>query len=239
MPNRTSLVGIRGFLERRPWSVLSWTSGIIALAFMGYYGIMALGSPSATIGQQFVLSEFPPSNISPWFFGKPITWFSYATFLYWAFGLEAQRSHFLRFSGRTRRFMFVITALIAFGALYEIFFNFMIWSALEVLNNNCGQPPCNIDLITSPFPSRATPLNLVFATKVVVLVFGLSMYSLYFLHRINREIERRAPTPAPVHPRQELYDLETIKNVPIPARSYSPPVSTKNEGPEISASERP
>ncbi|MBO0889045.1 hypothetical protein J2P12_08110, partial [Candidatus Bathyarchaeota archaeon] len=126
-PNWFSVTELRGLFDRRAWSILSWSSGIVALAFIGYYSILALGNPPAVIGQQFVLTEFPPQSLSPWLFAKPITWFCYASFLYWTFGLEAQRSHFLRFSERTRRFLFVVTAVIGFGALYEIFFNFMLW----------------------------------------------------------------------------------------------------------------
>jgi hypothetical protein len=215
-PNGKRTIDVRGLIERRPWSVLSWASGIIALAFIGYYGITALGNPSVNIGQQFVLSEFPDPRISPWFFGKPITWFSYASFLYWTFGLEAQKSHFLNFKDRTRRFMFIVTALIGFGALYEIFFNFMLWSALEVLANNCvppATPPCNPDLLANSFPNLRNPLNLVFATKVVTLVFALSVYSLYFLHRVDKEIDRRNEShPAPLS-RRELEELESIRNV--------------------------
>jgi len=193
---------------------------------MGYYGIEALRNPPNIIGQQFVLTEFPPPSISPWFYAKPITWFCYAAFLYWAFGLEAQRKHFLRFSDGTRRFLFVVTALIAFGAFYEIFFNFMLWSALEVLANNCGSAGCNPDLLYNSFPDLRNPLSLTFATKIVTLVFAMCIYSLYFLHRVDKEIERRSPTPAPIYNRQESYDVDAIRNIPI-TRSYSFAVTTE------------
>src|SRR5207244_7691711 len=125
----------------------------------------------SVIGQHFVPAECPATSISPWFFSKPITWFSYASFLYWSFGLESQRSHFLRFSERTRRFLFVVTAVIGFGALYEIFFNFMLWSALEVLANNCAPvgPPCNPDQLFNTFPTLRNPLSLIFFTTYVTL----------------------------------------------------------------------
>src|SRR3989442_15948214 len=90
-----------------------------------------------TLGPVFVLSEGPPPAISPYFYAKPITWFSYFSFLYWAFGLESFRTRFLNMSYRARRFLFIGTAFIAFGAFYEIFFNFTIWSALLAV---CSQP---------------------------------------------------------------------------------------------------
>src|SRR5207247_24236 len=141
--------------------MLSWASGLVATAFIGYYGILALGNPPSVIGEQFVLAEFPPTSISPWFFAKPITWFSYASFLYWAFGLESQRSHFLRFSERTRRFLFVVTAVIGFGALSEIFFNFILWSALGEAcpsrgrTRSLSQPECETLLQSIPGQLRS------------------------------------------------------------------------------------
>jgi hypothetical protein len=217
---------LRDFAVRRPWTILSWASGIIALAFMSYYGLLAIGNPPKILGQQFVLTEFPPPSISPWFYAKPITWFCYAAFLYWGFGLEAQKKHFLRFADGTRRFLFVVTALIAFGAFYEIFFNFMLWSALEAVTG--GSP----DLLSNPYPDLRNPLSLTFATKIVTLVFGMAVYSLYFLHRVDREIEKRSPTPATVFSRQESYDVDTIRNIPI-TRSYSFAVTTEAQSPAV------
>jgi hypothetical protein len=228
-PSWISAVEVRDLIQRRPWSILSWGAGIIALAFIGYYGILSISNPPTDVGAQFVTAEFPPPSVSPWFYGKPITWFVYAAFLYWAAGLEAQRIHFLNFSDRTRRFLFIVTALIAFGAFYEIFYNFMIWSALEVLTQTCNGP-CSPDVISSRFPDLPKPLNLVFVTKVVILVFSLSVYSLWFLYRVDKDIERRNLTrPAPPS-RQELYDSDTVKVAPM-TQAYSSAVTTNGQDP--------
>src|SRR6266581_8073940 len=178
----------RGLIMRRPWSLLSWTSGIAAMAFISYYALqIPLGNTS--IGVQFVLSEWPDPKISPYFYAKPITWFSYFSFLYWAFGLESFRTRFLNMSYRARRFLFIGTAFVAFGAFYEIFFNFTIWSALLAV---CSSSQCNPDTLVNMFPNLRTPLNLTFATKVVTTVFGLSMYSLWFLYRVDRDLDKKA-----------------------------------------------
>jgi hypothetical protein len=190
-PDWLSVAEFRGLVERRPWSLLSWTSGIAAMAFISYYALQVpFGNTS--IGVQFVLSEWPPKEISPYFYAKPITWFSYFSFLYWAFGLESFRSRFLTLSNRIRRFLFIVTAFVAFGAFYEIFFNFTVWSALMVLCPGQALAPCNPDTLANNYPSLRNPLNLVFATKVVVTVFGLSTYSLWFLYRVDRDLERKA-----------------------------------------------
>ena len=220
MPRWPSWTEIRSLIYRRPWSILSWSSGVIAVAFIGYFGILSLGNPTVNLGQQFVLAEWPDPKISPYFYAKPITWFSYASFLYWTFGLEAQKARFLKFSDRTRRLLFITTACIAFGAFYEIFFNFMLWSALEVLTQNCFNPPCNPDLLVNKFPLLRNPINLVFATKVVTLVFGLGVYSLWFLHRVEKETERGNQTLESISPREELYPAGPMKAEQIiPSRS--------------------
>jgi len=220
---------VRDLIQRRPWSILSWSAGIVAITFIGYYGILSISNPPTDVGAQFVTAEFPPPSVSPWFYGKPITWFIYAAFLYWSAGLEAQKIHFLKFSERTRRFFFIVTALVAFGAFYEIFYNFMIWSALEVLTQTCGGP-CSPDVISSRFPDLPKPLNLVFVTKVVILVFSLSMYSLWFLYRIDKDIERRNSTPPASPTREDVYGLERVRTAPM-TRAYSFAVTTNGQDP--------
>jgi hypothetical protein len=182
------LMEIRAFIERRPWSVLSWSAGLSALAFIVFYGLQATTNPQ--VGIQFVQSEWPDPSIFPYFYAKPITWFAYLSFVYWAAGLESNKGHFLKLSLRLRNMLFLGTALVAFASFYEIFYNFMVWLALEVLTTNCRPFPCNPDQVASIFDLRS-PLNLVFATKIVTTAFGLSMYSLWFLHRVDVETERQ------------------------------------------------
>ena len=187
-PSRMGFIELRDVFVRRRWSFLSWGSGTIAMAFILYYGLQATTNPQ--VGAQFVISEWPDPKISPYFYAKPITWFVLFGFLYWAFGLESHRRRFLAMSPRTRRFLFIATAGVAFGAFYEIFFNFAVWSALMVLTQNCPVPPCNPDLLANSFPALKNPINLVFATKVVTTVFGLSVYSLWYLNRIEKDIDK-------------------------------------------------
>ncbi len=182
----------RAILQRRPWTILSWSSGLIAASFIIYYGLQI--PFSTTVGAQFVLSEWPDPKISPYFYAKPITWFAYFSFLYWAFGLESFKNRFLSLTPKIRRLLFVVTSTVAFGSFYEILFNFTLWSALMTLTNNtsCPMPPCNPDRLANTFPALRNPVNLVFATKVVTTVFGLSIYSLWFLQRVEKETEKRS-----------------------------------------------
>src|SRR6266568_6075183 len=194
-PGRMAWTQIRSFIERRPWSVLSWSAGLSALAFIVFYGLQA--TINSQVGIQFVQSEWPDPSIFPYFYAKPITWFAYFSFVYWAAGLESNKEHFLQLSPRVRNMLFLATALVAFASFYEIFYNFMVWLALEVLTTNCLPFPCNPDKVASIFDLKS-PLNLVFATKIVTTAFGLSMYSLWFLHRVDVETERRNRTTTTV-----------------------------------------
>jgi hypothetical protein len=209
-PDRLRLKELRSFIEQRPWSVISWISGLTAMAFVIFYGLQATTNPQ--VGIQFVQSEWPDPRIFPYFYAKPITWFAYFGFVYWAAGLQSNREHFLGLSSRFRNMLFLGTALVAFASFYEIFYNFMVWLALEVLTTNCSPYPCNPDRLASVFDLNA-PINLVFATKIVTLTFGLSMYSLWFLHRVDVETERRNQTPLPV-------DRDVKAPLAVPSRKH-------------------
>src|SRR5436853_7787499 len=116
---------IRAFIERRPWSVLSWSAGLSALAFIVFYGLQATTNPQ--VGIQFVQSEWPDPSILPYFYAKPITWFAYFRFVYWAARLESHREHFLKLSPRVRNIIFLGTALLAFALFNDIVYNFIVW----------------------------------------------------------------------------------------------------------------
>ncbi len=185
-PSKMGFLDLRNVFLRKRWSILSWGFGIAAMTFILYYGLQATTNPQ--VGAQFVSSEWPDRNMFPYFYAKPITWFVYFSFLYWAFGLESNRERLISLSPRTRRFLFIGTSVVAFGAFYEIFFNFMLWSALYVVT--CPTPPCDPDVLGNSFPLLRNPISLVFATKVVTTVFALSIYSLWFLNRLERELDR-------------------------------------------------
>ncbi len=212
-PNRYTWIELRALFYRRPWSILSWASGLMAISFIVYYGLQAATSPQ--VGAQFVLAEWPSPKISPFFYAKPITWFSYFGFLYWAFGLESNKQRLTNLSQRWRRFAFITTAFVAFGAFYEIFFNFMLWSAFEVLSNACTNQPCNPDVLANNFPALTNPVNLVFATKVVTMVFGLATYSLWFLHRVEKDAEKRREVSDSVLSHQVPYGVTPMATARI------------------------
>src|SRR5260370_31227994 len=80
-PGSPRLDELRSFIERRPWSVISWSAGLSAMAFIVFYGLQATTNPQ--VGIQFVQSEWPDPSIFPYFYAKPITWFAYLVSYTW------------------------------------------------------------------------------------------------------------------------------------------------------------
>lgn len=167
--------------------LLCYAFGFLALALVLVYGSKAFFEDTKVVGESFVTEELPAPNFRILGFpiyAKPITWFSFFSFLYWAFGLEAWRERFLNMKPIYRRLLFPFVSLVAFGGLYEILFNFGLWTALMAVTGTLGilDPDVIVNVFNVP-----QPINLVFATKVCFLIFGLSMYSLYFLRRVDKE----------------------------------------------------
>jgi len=176
-----------GVNEHRICRLLSYTFGFLALALVLVYGSKAVFEDINVVGESFVNEELPAPDFRILGFplyAKPITWFSFFGFLYWAFGLETWRGRFLNMKPFYRRLLFPVVSLVAFGSLYEILFNFGLWVALMATYSMLGI--LNPDILVNIF-NVPQPINLVFATKIIFLIFGLSTYSLYFLIRVDKE----------------------------------------------------
>jgi len=176
-----------GVNEHRICRLLSYTFGFLALALVLVYGSKAVFEDIRVVGESFVNEELPAPGFRILGFpiyAKPITWFSFFGFLYWAFGLETWRERFLNMKPLYRRLLFPVVSLVAFGSLYEVLFNFGLWVALMATYSMLGI--LNPDVLVNIF-NVPQPINLVFATKISFLVFWLSAYSLYFLIRVDKE----------------------------------------------------
>ena len=169
--------------ESKLFRILSWVFGLLALSLVAVYSSKAFFQNISVVGESFVLEELAVPFL-PFFYAKPITWFSFFGFLYWTFGLESYRKRFMKLESSYRKILFIVVALVAFGSLYEILFNFAIWTALMAVTGMMGV--LNPDLLANVF-NVPRAINLVFATKLCFLVFGLSAYSLYYLRTIDRD----------------------------------------------------
>ncbi|MBS7622707.1 hypothetical protein KEJ39_03420 [Candidatus Bathyarchaeota archaeon] len=163
-----------GFLKYR-WLIISSVSGMLALALVAD-GLWRHPSPSV-YGEQFILDEWSPV---PFIQFKPMTLIFIFVFLFYAFLIQHLEARIALLSRDVRTFLFVISFLIAFGSLYELFFNFTLWSALMSVTG-----VANPDILVNRFPNPKTAVSIVYASKLVLLIFSVSAYSLYFLHRIG------------------------------------------------------
>ncbi|MGC8961591.1 MAG: hypothetical protein ACP5K1_03995, partial [Candidatus Bathyarchaeia archaeon] len=156
------------------WIFLSITS-IICLTGITLWCLRAHPSVSY-YGEQFIIDEW---HLMPFIQFKPITLMVYLGFLAWAFFLEGVEDR-LRSAGEDFiKFVMVLSALISFGSLYELFFNFSLWGALMAVTD-----VANPDALANSFPTTETTVSLVYASKLVLLVFATSTYTSFFILRI-------------------------------------------------------
>jgi hypothetical protein len=161
------------------FSILSLGFGVAALA-------MLLGSTYAPMGgvsgENLVLIEV---QVLPGFYMKPITFFTFAMFLCFAFGLYAPptRQKFLKAPAGMLRTVYIGAWLVAMGSAFEIAYNLVLWSAALAV-----QGAINPDIVYNPFPLSAnpTPINVVFAAKIVVAIFFMSLFLIDYVRRIDR-----------------------------------------------------
>lgn len=157
------------------WLMMASIAGIIALALV-LYGIRLHPSPTV-YGEQFILNEWAPI---PFIQFKPITLIFVFLFLFYAFLIQHFEDKIAKLSRDIRLFLFSIAFLMTAGSLYELFFNFTLWGALMSTTG-----VSNPDILVNRFPNPETAVSLVYASKLVILIFAMSSYSVFFLHRLD------------------------------------------------------
>lgn len=177
------------------YSLLSWTFGVISIFTLVNYTIKI--TPPYVVGEDLVLVEV---DILPGFYMKPITILMFSMFLWFAFGLHSPvwKRRFLEMLPEVRRVLYVFFWLLAVGSGYEIIYHIVIWSAALSV-----QGLVNPDIIINPWPQNRYPINVVFASKIIVLIFAAACFMIDYLRRIEREIERE----------KQAKDLEELKRV--------------------------
>jgi len=169
-----SLIG-----QQDPMTALSWLSGIGAVAVL--LGNTLRSSPPYVVGDALVSAEV---YILPWIYMKPMTLFTFLFFLSYAFGLSSTstRERFARMPARVRNAVNVLAWLFAMGSGFEIVYHIVLWSAALAV-----QGLQNPDIIVNPWPNNPYPINVVFSSKLVVLIFAASCFTINYIGRIERE----------------------------------------------------
>jgi hypothetical protein len=131
--------------------------------------------------------EFPQPEIFP-IYAKPVTWLYVASISFWFSFLEVIKERVTRMSHFRLSVFRFISFVVAIVCVYEIFYNFSIWSALMSYQATTGD--INPDILVNANPNPKYPWNIVFATKVFTALTAIGMYSFFFFNRINSAKEK-------------------------------------------------
>ena len=169
-------------------NVLSIVFGFLAISILAVFSFRA--SAPYVIGENLVVAEVNLGILQI----KPITLFTYLFFLSFAFGLNSpiSKQRMLRIGDQLFESLYVVAWFFVMLTGFEVIYNAVLWSAgLSV------QGLQNPDIIVNWWPANPYAINVVFAAKLVVLVFVISCFSVDYLRRIRTTREKiRDVTPS-------------------------------------------
>jgi hypothetical protein len=148
---------------------------ILVYAIITYYK-----EKSDIIGYALVNGEFPPPSISP-IYHKPITWLMILVLIAWFSFIELVKSSIDSLRYKWKFIIMLICFVITSISFYEILFNFMLWGSMLTHADTF-----NPDSMINTFPFDTYKINLVFATKMFVMVFICNLYTLLTFMRMSK-----------------------------------------------------
>lgn len=167
---------------KAPSNVLSMILGIMAIGVLVVYSFKT--SAPYVIGENLVLAEVNLGIIQI----KPITLFTYLLFLSYGFGLSSPTSKqkFVRMGNQSFESLYVLAWFAVMLSGFEVLYNAVLWAAgLSV------QGLQNPDIIVNWWPANPYAINVVFAAKLVVLIFAMSCFAVDYLKRIQNTREKQ------------------------------------------------
>jgi O-antigen ligase len=162
--------------------ILVVSLGLIAL-IISYELLDSYFRGQNIIGQSLVDSEFPSPSISP-FYLKPATWLMFLMIISWYFILQLSKDKIRKLSANYASIVSAAFLVITIMSFYEMLYNFMLWS---VILSHQDPSSLNPDKAINTFPSDAYKVNLVFATKIAVTIFGSAIYGFYMVRESRKE----------------------------------------------------
>jgi hypothetical protein len=162
-------------------NILSILFGFLAISVLTSYTIRA--TAPYVIGENLVVAEVNLGLLQL----KPITLFMYLFFLSYGFGLNSpiSKQRLLRIGDQAFESLYVLAWLWVMLTGFEVLYNAVLWSAgLSV------QGLQNPDIIVNWWPANPYAINVVFATKLVVLIFAVSCFSVDYMRRMRTIRER-------------------------------------------------
>lgn len=166
----TTLIG------KSPTNLLSIFLGLLSIGVLIGYSFKA--TAPYVIGENLVLAEV---NLVVVQF-KPITLFTYLLFLSFGFGLNSpiSKARFIKMGDQLFEAVYVVAWFFVMLSGFEVIYNAVLWSAgLSV------QGLQNPDIIVNWWPANPYAINVVFAAKLVVLIFAMSCFGVDYLRRIR------------------------------------------------------
>lgn len=167
---------------KSPSNVLSILFGVLAIGVLVTYSFKA--SAPYVIGENLVLAEVNLVFIQ----FKPITLFTYLLFLSYGFGLSSpiSKARFLRMGEQFFESLYIVAWFFVMLSGFEVLYNAVLWSAgLSV------QGLQNPDIIVNWWPANPYAINVVFAAKLVVLIFAMSCFAVDYLRRMRTLRDRQ------------------------------------------------
>jgi hypothetical protein len=161
-----------------------WLTQLLSI----FFGGVALASiivavltatPPYVVGENLVLMEI---HLLPGFYLKPITLFTYSFFLMFAFGLYSPPT-LRRVRGLpplVLRFFYVVAWFTLLATGFELVYHMVLWSAALSV-----QGLQNPDIVVNIWPQNELPINVVFSTKLVVMIFVISVMVIDYLRRVE------------------------------------------------------
>jgi len=135
-------------------------------------------------GYSLVSVEVPYKGA--FFYAKPITYITVSLFLFYAFFLKFMEEFFKVLSKQIRFVLIVFFFLFALLSLHELIWQSIYWSAKAIAIN--ASVDSEFDSITFPpvgHLGNRYPTNIIYVNRFGLLYFGISIYAIYFLHKID------------------------------------------------------
>jgi hypothetical protein len=157
-------------------NILSIAFGLLAITVLLSYSVKV--TAPYVVGENLVLAEI----YLPGFIIKPITLFTYLFFVSYAFGLNSpvSKARFLRMGDRLFELLYVVAWFFVMMSGFEVMYQIVLWSAGLAV-----QGLQNPDIIVNWWPANPYAINVVFAAKLVVLIFAMACFSVDYLRRMR------------------------------------------------------
>jgi len=169
-------LSMKSFIPRDLNNILSIILGLLAFGVLLGYSL----KPTApyVVGENLVLSEI--SLIG--FVIKPITLFTYLFFVSYAFGLSSpiSKARFLEMEDRLFELLYVAGWFFVMMSGFEVLYQIVLWSAGLAV-----QGLQNPDIIVNWWPANPYSINVVFAAKLVVLIFAMACFFVDYMRRMR------------------------------------------------------